>query len=198
MTLEPLGLGRSALIVWDMQGGIAGRAYNRAEIVPRISEMLLAYRARSLPVVFSQHTMPPDAWANPAMRRAWARRGMAGGSFRLAPGAPEWEILPELAPRPDELVLAKTTPNFFVGTPLEAMLRYRGVDTLVLTGVSTEGGILATARGAVELGFHPLVVEDAVGSIAPEGQAAGLALLRPIADLEASRALLGRLPAAPS
>ncbi len=77
-------------------------------------------------------------------------------------------------------------------------LRYRGVDTLVLTGVSTEGGILATARGAVELGFHPLVVEDAVGSIAPEGQAAGLALLRPIADLEASRALLGRLPAAPS
>jgi nicotinamidase-related amidase len=195
MSLDPLDLRRSALIVWDMQGGIAGRASNRAEIVPRIKVLLAQYRARGLPVVYSQHTTPPVEWANPSMARSMSRRGVAPGAFRLAPGVPEWEILPELAPLPSELVLAKTTPSFFVGTPLEAMLRFRNLDVLVLTGVSTEAGILGTARHASTLGFHPLIVEDAVGSMTPEGNTAALAQLRAMYDVESTESVVGRLPA---
>ncbi len=195
MPLEPLDLRRSALIVWDMQLGIAGRASNRNEIVPRIKVLLAQYRIRGLPVVYSQHSTPPVAWANPAMSRSMARRGMPPGAFRLAPGMPEWEILPELAPLPDELVLAKTTPSFFVGTPLEELLRFRQVETLVLTGVSTEAGIMGTARHAATLGFHALVVEDAVGSMTPEGNEEALRVLRSICDVETSEAVLARLPA---
>ncbi|MGI0071268.1 MAG: cysteine hydrolase [Thermoplasmata archaeon] len=193
MALEPLDLRRSALVVWDMQDAIAGRAFNRTEIVPRVAALLAAYRARGLPVVYSQHTTLPEGWGNPAMVRAAARRGMAPGSFRLTPGAPEWEILPELAPRADELVLPKTTPSFFVGTPIEELLRFRACETIVLTGVSTEGGILGTARHAVTLGFHPLVVEDAVGSSSPEGHAEGLRVLRAMSDVETTATVLARL-----
>lgn len=179
-----------------MQGGIAGRAFNRAEIVPKIATLLAAYRARQLPVVFSQHTTLPPGWSNPAMARSMALRGVPAGSFRLAPGVPEWQILPEVAPLADELVLPKATPSFFVGTPFEALLRFRGVDTLVLTGVSTDAGILGTARHGVNLGFLIDVVEDAVGSMSPEGQAAGLTALRQFCDVEPSAAVLARLPPA--
>ncbi len=194
MELPPLELGSSALIVWDMQQGIAGRAFNRAEIVPRIKVLLAQYRIRGLPVVYSQHTTLPERWTNPALGRSMARRGMPPGAFRLGPGVAEWEILPELAPRPEEPVLAKTTPSFFVGTPLEQMLRFRHVETLVLTGVSTEAGIMGTARHASTLGFHPLVVEDAVGSQTPEGNEAALSVLRSLYDVEATESILRRLP----
>ncbi len=196
MALEPLDLRRSALVVWDMQYGIAGRASNRAEMVPKIAELLAAYRSRQLPVTYSQHTTVPDRWANPSMVRSMARRGIPPGGFRLAPGTHEWEILTEVAPRPDELVLAKTTPSFFVGTPLESLLRFRGVETLVLTGVSTEAGILGTARHAVNLGFHPLVAEDAVGSPTPEGNAEALRTLRAMCDVEPTASIVARLPPA--
>jgi nicotinamidase-related amidase len=128
------------------------------------------------------------------MERSMERRGRPPGSFRLAPGTPEWEIVAELRPRPEELVLAKTTPSFFEGTPLASMLRFRKVDTIVLTGVSTDAGILGTARQAVNLGFHPLVVEDAVGSMTPEGHADGLRALRAMCDVETTAAVLTRLP----
>lgn len=193
MALEPLDLRRSALVVWDMQNGIAPRASNRTEMVPRIASLLAAYRTRTLPVVFSQHTTPPEGWGNPSMERSMVRRGRLPGSFRLAPGSPEWEIVPELKPRAEELVLAKTTPSFFEGTPLAAMLRFRKVDTVVLTGVSTDAGILGTARHAVNLGFHPLVVEDAVGSMTPEGHLDGLRALRAMCDVETTDSLLLRL-----
>jgi len=193
MAVTPLDLSRSTLIVWDMQNGIGAMAFNRSEIVPRIAALRAAYRARGLPVVYSQHTTLPERWANPAMARSMERRGMRPGSFRLTPGSAEWAILPELAPADDELVLPKTTPSFFVGTPLESLLRFRGIDTLVLTGVATEAGILGTARHAVNLGFHPLVVEDAVGSRSAEGHEGGLAALRAFCDVEPSSSVLGRL-----
>jgi nicotinamidase-related amidase len=177
-----------------MQRGIASRASNLPELVPRIAELLQAYRARGMPVVFSQHTTLPEGWENPSMSRSMVRRGRAPGSFRLLPGSPEWEILPELAPRPNELVLTKHTPSFFVGTPLEALLRFRRVDSLVLTGVSTEAGVFGTARHAIDLGFHPLVVEEGVGSMTPEAKTEGLARLRAFCDVEPIAAVIARLP----
>jgi nicotinamidase-related amidase len=194
MELPPLDLRHSVLVVWDMQLGIAGRAANRAEMVPKIADLLTAYRRRRLPVAFSQHTTPPEGWGNPAMGRSMARRGMPPGSFRLVPGIPEWEILPELAPLPGELVLGKFSPSFFVGTPLESLLRFRNLDTLVLTGVSADGGIFSTARNAVDLGFHPLVVEDAVGSMTTEAYEDALRRLRAISDVETAAAIVERLP----
>ncbi len=122
------------------------------------------------------------------------RRGRPPGSFRLAPGTLEWEILPELSPRPDELVLTKFAPSFFVGTPLESLLRLRHAETIVRTGVSTDGGILGTARHAANLGFHPLVVEDAVGSMTPEGNVDGLRALRAMCDVEKVATVIARLP----
>jgi len=195
MAVEPLELRRSSLIVWDMQMGIAGLAFNRAALVPVVADLIAAYRARGLPVIFSQHTSPPEGWANPAMARSMARRGLPAGGVRFTAGAAEWSILAELAPRPEELVLPKATPSFFVGTPLESLLRVRGIDTLVLTGVSTDGGIMGTARHAVNLGFFALVVEDGVGAMTAEAHSRALEVLRALCDVETSPEVIARLPA---
>lgn len=193
MAVPALDLRKSALVVWDMQEAIAARAYNRAAIVASICELLDGYRSRQLPIVYSQHTTLPNGWANPAMARSMERRGVPAGRFRLTPGAQDWQILTELAPSHDELVLAKTSASFFVGTPLESLLRFRGVETLILAGVSTEGGILSTARHATNLGFHPVVVEDGVGSMSAERQALVLAALREFCDVETTASILARL-----
>ncbi|MGI0068397.1 MAG: hypothetical protein ACREB9_08355, partial [Thermoplasmata archaeon] len=70
MARPPLDRGKSALVVWDISQGIAGRAYDRAEIVARTREMLDDYRSRGLPLVYRQHTILPSRWTNPMVARS--------------------------------------------------------------------------------------------------------------------------------
>lgn len=70
---------------------------------------------------------------------------------------------PALLPRPGENVITKQYASAFFGTSLSSTLRVQGVDTLLITGVSTSGCIRATAIDACQHGFIPVVVADAVG-----------------------------------
>jgi maleamate amidohydrolase len=72
-------------------------------------------------------------------------------------------IVPELAPREDELVVRKTVPSAFFGTSLAAWLTHRGVQTLLVAGCVTSGCVRASVVDAMSLGFRPLVVSDCVG-----------------------------------
>jgi len=72
-----------------------------------------------------------------------------------------------LEPLPTETVITKQYASAFFNTPLDAMLRERGIDTLLISGVSTSGCIRATAVDCVQHGFIPIVVRDAVGDRNP-------------------------------
>ena len=78
-------------------------------------------------------------------------------------------IVPQLAPRDNELVVRKTVPSAFFGTVLAAWLTQRGVKSLLVAGAVTSGCVRASVVDAMSLGFRPLVVEDCVGdrAIAP-------------------------------
>jgi maleamate amidohydrolase len=73
------------------------------------------------------------------------------------------EFMPEVAPLPTELVIVKQYASAFIGTTLAATLQASGVDTLIITGVSTSGCVRATGVDAIQHGFIPKVVRDAVG-----------------------------------
>jgi maleamate amidohydrolase len=73
-----------------------------------------------------------------------------------------FEIVTEVAPVVDDVVLEKTKPSAFHGTPLLAMLIDRQIDTLVVTGGTTSGCIRATVIDAFSYGFRVLIVEEAV------------------------------------
>jgi maleamate amidohydrolase len=73
------------------------------------------------------------------------------------------EIMAQVAPRPGEPVLVKQYASAFFGTSLASTLRSAGIDTLIIAGLSTSGCIRATAVDAIQHGFIPIVVRDAVG-----------------------------------
>jgi nicotinamidase-related amidase len=97
--------------------------------------------------------------------------GVDGGVFvrkvtalsNLVGEGPMSQLMPEVAPLPDELVIVKQYASAFFGTSLASTLRAQGVDTVVVVGVSTSGCVRATAVDAIQHGFIPLVVRDAVG-----------------------------------
>ena len=78
-------------------------------------------------------------------------------------------IVPELAPAAGELVVRKTVPSAFFGTPLAQWLTQRGVQTLVVAGAVTSGCVRASVVDAMSWGFRPVVLSDCVGdrAIAP-------------------------------
>lgn len=72
-------------------------------------------------------------------------------------------IVPELAPAAGELVVRKTVPSAFFGTPLTQWLTQRGVQTLLVAGAVTSGCVRASVVDAMSWGFRPVVLSDCVG-----------------------------------
>ncbi len=85
-----------------------------------------------------------------------------GGLAQLIGGGPMGELMPQVAPVEGELVVVKQYASAFFGTSLASTLVASGVDTVVVTGVSTSGCVRASAVDALQYGFVPLVVRDAV------------------------------------
>lgn len=84
------------------------------------------------------------------------------------------EFMELVAPLPQEIVITKQYASAFFGTILNTTLRTLGVDTVIIMGVTTSGCIRATALDALQYGFIPLVVRDAVGDRGPEPHEANL------------------------
>ena len=112
---------------------------------------------KSLPVIYT--------------RVLYHRNGSDGGLFvrkvpalrRMVEGEPLADIVPELPPGPDDVILIKQYASAFFGTSLAAMLTTQGVDTLIITGCSTSGCVRATAVDAMQHGFRPIVPRECVG-----------------------------------
>lgn len=119
-------------------------------------------------------------------RVAFGPGGIDGGLFirkvpalrALVGGGPMGELMPQVAPRPDELVVVKNYASAFFGTSLASTLHAAGVDTVVIVGVSTSGCVRASAVDALQHGFVPVVVADAVGDRDPGPHEANLYDLR--------------------
>lgn len=85
------------------------------------------------------------------------------GLMMLREGMPEVEVDPSLGRLPEEPVIAKKYASSFFGTDLLSRLNSLRVDTLLIAGCTTSGCVRATAVDAVQNGFRPMVVREAVG-----------------------------------
>ena len=150
MTISTLDA-KAALVVIDLQKGIVGMptAHPMAGVIRNAVALAEAFRRNSLPVVLVNVDGAPP--------------GRAERSFSLSQMPAGWtELIPELNRQPGDHVVTKQTRGAFTNTGLEAHLRQAGVTQVVIVGVATSSGVESTARQAHELGFHVVLVTDAM------------------------------------
>jgi len=153
----------TALVVIDLQKGIAAqptKPYPAQDVIRNSAKLIKAFRKNGMPVflvhvVNSQETM---------------LKVNSDLSFsRPMPLPPDWsEFVPEIAPVPSDIVIAKKQWGAFYGTDLELQLRRLGMDTIILCGISTDLGVESTARFAYEYGFQQVFAEDAMSSMSAD------------------------------
>lgn len=146
-----------ALIVIDLQKGIAGlkAVHPIGEIIARTAQLARAFRERGWPVVL----------VNVSGRAP----GRTDAGFPKFAFPPDWtELVPELERQPSDILVTKQRVGAFLGTPLDEILRSRGVTQVFLTGVATSMGVEATARSAFDLGYNVVLVTDAMTDRDPD------------------------------
>jgi nicotinamidase-related amidase len=152
LTLVPA---RTALVVIDLQRGItqAPTAPHRAsDVVAHAAALAVAIRATGGSVVLVHVT--PSADGGDALHPHTDTPARGSG---LLPA--DWaEIVSELGPEPGDIVV----------TELDLQLRRRGIDTILLAGISTNVGVESTARDAYERGYEQVFVEDAMAARSPD------------------------------
>jgi maleamate amidohydrolase len=115
---------------------------------------------------------------------------------KLTESATDAQIVPDLAPRPSELVLRKRRPSAFFDTGYAEKLRQEGIDTVIVAGCTTSGCIRATVVDAMSYDFRTIVARDCVGDRSLAAHDANLFdMEQKYADLMESQEIIAALPA---
>ncbi len=127
---------KTAVIVIDFQVGSLGFFPKEIEngLISRANQLSAAARQKGIPVIFLR--------------------------FQKAERTPDTELHPQLVVQPGELVLTKKKSSPFSTTDLDARMKKRGIDTLVIFGVYTGGAVLSTVKWAAEMDYKMFVISD--------------------------------------
>jgi nicotinamidase-related amidase len=192
---EPLDVdtGRTALVIIDMQrdflepGGFGEALGNDVSLlkaaVGPCAEVLAAARRSGTFVIHTREGHRPDLTDAPPIKLERggpaARIGAPGPMGRiLIRGEPGHDIIPELYPAAGEPVIDKPGKGAFYQTDLELMLKNRGIETLLVCGVTTEVCVNTTVREANDRGFRCIVLSDCCASYFPEFHDMGLKMIK--------------------
>ncbi len=159
---------RCALILYDMQVGIVSQITEGLNVVARCRQILLAAREMGFRVFYMRHMFLPNHLAGVGQfRRAMVWQNQSDPAQTrpfILQGSDAWQIVPELAPNADEVVIDKITMSAFESTFLNIAMRDAHLDAFVIAGIALEIGIEPTVRQALDLNLLPIVATDACGS----------------------------------
>ena len=137
-------MSKAALLIIDVQNCMFNPVepvYNSTALLGNLQSLIDRARASNTPVIYVQHNGPAGA--------------------PHAPGEPGWALHPAIAPRPDETIVQKTTPDSFYQTTLQEELSRRGIQQLVMAGIQTDYCVDTTCRRAASEGYNVTLVSDA-------------------------------------
>jgi nicotinamidase-related amidase len=133
-----------ALLIIDVQKGMfqeGSVVYKGNQLIFTLQKLIKKARDTNTPIIYVQHNAP------------------AGKPLEF--GKEGWEIHSEIAPRPFDIIIQKTTPDSFLDTTLEEELSRRDIKHLHLAGIQTEACVDTTCRRAFSKGYQVTLVSDA-------------------------------------
>jgi nicotinamidase-related amidase len=161
---RPIMRGRAALLVIDVQNGTFSAEDKTARpafydvavsrVIPNIRKLLAAFRAARLEVIYTVIAALTDDGRDLSLDYKLSNMGFAKGS-------PEAQVLAEIAPERDEIVLAKTSSSVFNSTNLSYLLRNIGIEDVFVTGFLTDQCIDHAVKDGADLGHYMSCVHDA-------------------------------------
>lgn len=155
---------RTALVVIDLQKGIVGLSggpHPASDVVARAAELARALRkAGGFVVLVNVGSRDGGEMLRPASDASWGARGERQQDWM--------ELVPELDAQPSDHRITKHQWGAFYGTDLDLQLRRRGIDTIVLCGISTNIGVETTAREAYQHNYQQVFAEDAMTALTEE------------------------------
>jgi biuret amidohydrolase len=176
----------TALVVYDMQVGIAGQVADGPVIVQRIRALLETAREAGIRIFFTRHMSLPKNLMGAfqyRMAMAWQRvddpEKVQPWFLRDSPG---FQIVPELQPNGQEAIFDKLSMSAFEGTPLAFALRDCGIRSFLIAGIALEIGIDPTCRHGADLGLIPVLIRDACGAGNQEAAEHSIASLSHMGD----------------
>jgi len=170
----PAMVDRPALLIVDMQNDFltpGGRLYNAGarDLIPHINTLATAARAQAVPVI----------WVIQEHRRQLVDFGREAdiSPVHCVEGTPGAALAAGLERRDTDFTVIKRRYSGFYGTDLDLLLRCLDRNRVVVTGINSDGCVLATTLDAHARDYRVTVVADACGAGVPEAQAAALGML---------------------
>lgn len=147
-----------ALLVMDLQNGIASRYAENPDVLAPFQQAARAARKADIPVIFVRVAFREGYPEVPAQNKMFSGISQHGGMTETESAT---EIHESLERQPNEPLVTKRRVSAFSGSDLEVVLRGLGVQELILSGIATSGVVLSTLREAADKDYSLKVLSDA-------------------------------------
>jgi nicotinamidase-related amidase len=177
MNVRDFEAGKTAMLFFDLLNGYYHMAEPPAKarmkpMVDNAARLMKASRAAGIPVFFAKGNHRPDGATTTTLLtdantrlQPWPGGEIVKNSKPPAvAGDPSSDVIPELDPRPDDYYILKYRWSSFHQTYFDLALRSRGIDTIIVSGGSTDVGVAATIYSARDLDYHLIIARDACAS----------------------------------
>lgn len=167
---------KAAILFFDIlngyyHGGNGGAQARMKPWVDNAVRLMKAGRAAGMPIFFAKGNHRPDNSTSALILtdtnnslKPWPNGEVTKGKMHVFAGDKSSDVIPELDPRPDDYYIPKYRWSAFFQTYLDLALRARGIDTIIVSGGSTDVGVTSTVYSGRDLDYNMIIVRDACGT----------------------------------